>query len=70
MVNNSEKKQLMEAIIHYFHRHFPKHCKVEIIKQISAKLTKLKSSKKKKKSKQTGVLPFCLSRLCGAPWGN
>lgn len=48
MVNNSEKKQLMEAIIHYFHRHFPKHYKVEIIKQISAKLTKLKPSKKKK----------------------
>lgn len=69
MVNNSEKKLLMEAIIHYFHRHFPKHCKVEIIKQISAKLTKLKTLKKKN-PKQTGVLPFCLSRLCGAPWGN
>lgn len=58
----------MEAIIHYFHRHFPKHRKVEIIKQISAKLTKLKPSKKN--PKQTGVLPFCLSRLYGAPWGN
>lgn len=48
MVNNSGKKLLMEAIIHYFHRHFPKHCKVEIIKQISAKLTKLKPSPPKK----------------------
>lgn len=51
MVNNSGKKQLMEAIIHYFHRHFPKHCKVEIIKQISAKLTKLKTLKKKTQNK-------------------
>lgn len=72
MVNNSEKKQLMEAIIHYFHRHFPKHYKVEIIKQISAKLTKLKPSKKKKKSKQTGVQPivWCPLGKLRCPWGN
>lgn len=32
MVNNLEKKLLMEVIIYYFYRYFFKYCKVEIIK--------------------------------------
>lgn len=76
MVNNSEKKQLMEAIIHYFHRHFPKHRKVEIIKQISAKLTKLKPSKKKNpKTNWCSSILFkpivwCPLGKLRCPWGN
>lgn len=68
MVNNSEITQLMEAIIHYYYRHFPKHCTVEIITQILAKLTKLKPSQKKPQNKL--VFFHFISADCVVPPGE
>lgn len=76
MVNNSEITQLMEAIIHYYYRHFPKHCTVEIITQILAKLTKLKPSQKKKtktnwcSSILYKLIVWCPLGKLRCPWGN